>query len=95
MADRADLVARGTKSIAWLLRFRFSDRFQNLEDSEISDRFLSERSGTGEKLIEDDPERVDVGTDIDVMRLKVGLFGAHVLDGAHQLTDFCEQRFIG
>src|SRR5262249_26094215 len=46
-------------------------------------------------FVEEDTQRVDIGASVDIELIELGLLGAHVFDGAHDLAQLGEHRFFG
>ena len=49
---------------------------------------------TGEQHVENHAQRVDVGARVDIVDVRVDLFGAHVAWGTHELSEGGEQGLV-
>jgi hypothetical protein len=54
-----------------------------------------ERGGTGQELVKQDAERVDIAASVDIQAAHFGLFGAHVGRRANHLAVGREERAFG
>lgn len=56
---------------------------------------MVERGFSGEELIEQHAQRIDVRARVDIELIELGLLGAHVFDRTHNLAKLSEHRFFG
>jgi hypothetical protein len=61
----------------------------------VLNRSLSKGGRPGQELVEEDPQRVDVGPRVDIQAAHLGLLGAHVRRRADHLREVGEERLFG
>ncbi len=74
--------------------FDFADNALHFGEDMAAKFFRIEWRRSGEELVEEDAEGVDIGAGVHV-EAAIGLFGAHVFGGAEELVEFGEEGFIG
>ena len=86
--QRADALA-GTR------RLVFADDPPHLVVAGVAQGRAVEGRGAGQQLVEQNAQRIDVATGVDVQAAQLGLLGTHVQRRADHLVEVGEQRALG
>jgi hypothetical protein len=78
-----------------LRRIHLADLPAELVHATVSQLLGGERERPGQEFVEDDPQRIDVGPGVDVLRPEVRLLRAHVLRSSDECPGLGEQRALG
>ena len=76
-------------------RLLLPDDALDLREPRLHERRRVERGRARKQLVEQHPQRVDVGAGVDVERRHLRLLGAHVRRRADELLVFREERLLG
>ncbi len=95
LGDAGGSFAKMCHPSAWGSRVLIPDDIPYMLDATSAKHLTVKRQGTGQQLIEQHAEGIDVRTRVDVPCRHVCLFGTHVLRGSYQLSGFSKQCSIG